>query len=257
MQISSKATRLAVLIIATLALLPTRAFAHDFFLLPASFNAGLSLELEATVGAAFPAAEIVVPEDRIAEARSSGGSQLRISGAGEHSLRLALTSNEPGAHVVAVRLHPRDVEYSEDRIPLILEEYEVAEAARAAVAALPAPRLLRASSQRFAKTIVCLETCAGRAHTAQAFGYPLEFVVDPTAPRRFVLLHEGEPLANYAVALARSSGRVHLATDEAGGVSLGDDIAGPVMLFAAHMSAPVSPQQRFQMLLTSLTAELN
>jgi hypothetical protein len=184
---------------AILALAPAPALAHDFFLLPASFNAGAEVRVQATVGASFPAAEIVVTEDRVAEAAASEGASLRVAGAGPSALDLIFASAAPGAHVASLRLAPRDVEYAEDRIPLIMEEYEVDEAARAAVAALPAPRVLRASSQRFAKSIVCFQSCADWTRAARPAGHPLEFVADPAEPGRFVLLFQGEPLANYPI----------------------------------------------------------
>lgn len=242
---------------AILALAPAPALAHDFFLLPASFNAGAEVRVQATVGASFPAAEIVVTEDRVAEAAASEGASLRVAGAGPSALDLIFASAAPGAHVASLRLAPRDVEYAEDRIPLIMEEYEVDEAARAAVAALPAPRVLRASSQRFAKSIVCFQSCADWTRAARPAGHPLEFVADPAEPGRFVLLFQGEPLANYPIALARASERAHLVTDDAGAVRVGGGTAGAFMLFAAHMSAPASPGERFQMLLSSLTAQLS
>ncbi len=71
------------------------------------------------------------------------------------------------------------------------------------------------------------------------------------------LLFNGEPLANYPVALARAASREHQVTDQTGGVVVGDDVSGPFMLFAAHMTAPADARQRFRMLLSSLTAQLN
>lgn len=240
---------------AILAFAPAGALAHDFFLLPETFRAGSEVQLEASVAASFPTPEIVVGEDRIAEARASEGAVLRILGPSARSLRLSLEAGAPGAHLVGVRLLPRDVEYAEDRIPLIMEEYEVDEAARVAVAGLPAPRVLRASSERFAKSIVCFQSCEDRSRAVQAAGYPLEFVADPANAGRFVLLFNGAPLPNYPVALAREQERAHLVTDESGGVVVGEDVSGPFMLFAAHMSAPADARERFRMLLTSLTAQ--
>jgi len=136
--------------------------AHDFFLLPDQFHGDGNFEVQATVGAAFPAPETVVGQDRIAELRASEGASVAVAGPGDQSLRLTLTAARPGAHGAGVRLLPREVEYEGDRIALIMEEYDVSVEAAQAVAALPDPRVLRATSERFAKTIVCSETCAAR-----------------------------------------------------------------------------------------------
>lgn len=231
---------------------PSAAMAHDFFLLPNQFHGAGSFEVHATVGAVFPAPETVVTQDRIAEVRASEGASLAVAGPGDQSLRLTFTPSRPGAHVAGVRLLPREVEYEGERVALIMEEYAVSAEAAQAVAALPAPRVLRATSERFAKTIVCSETCAGAA-TAQAFGYPLEFVADASGANQFRLLLNGRPLPHYAIAIATSGARASAQTDVEGRVTADLDGEGPIMLFAAHMSPPTEADGRFVMLLTSLT----
>lgn len=231
---------------------PGAAMAHDFFLLPDHFHGSRSFEVQATVGAAFPTPETVVGQDRIAELRASEGASVAVLGPAAQSLRLTLTAQRAGAHVAGVRTLPREVEYEGERIELIMEEYEVSAEAQQAVAALPAPRVLRATSERFAKTIVCSETCAGNA-AAQAFGYPLEFVADASSANQFRLLLNGRPLANHPVAIATSGARASARTDAEGRVTVNLDGAGPTMLFAAHMSPPAEAGGRFALWLTSLT----
>ena len=245
------AFRAAALASLVLAAWPGVAMAHDFFLLPEQFHGRGSFELHATVGAAFPAPETVVGPERIAELRASEGASIAVAGPSDQSLRLTLTAARPGAHVAGVRILPREVEYEGERIALIMEEYEVSAEAAQAVAGLPAPRVLRATSERFAKTIVCSETCAGSAAT-QAFGYPLEFVADASA-NQFHLLLNGRPLPNYPIAIATSGSRASLRTDADGRVTVNFDGEGPIMLFAAHMSPPAEAGGRFTMWLTSLT----
>lgn len=246
------ATRTGACAALVLAAWPGAAMAHDFFLLPAQFHGGQSFEVRATVGAAFPTPETVVGQDRIAEVRASEGASVAVVGPGNQSLRLALTAARPGAHVAGVRLLPREVEYEGERIALIMEEYEVSAEAAQAVAALPDPRVLRATSERFAKTIVCSETCTGAA-AAEAFGYPLEFVADASGANQFRLLLNGRPLANYPIAIATNGARAGSRTDADGRVTANLDGAGPTMLFAAHISPPAEAGGRFSMLLTSLT----
>lgn len=244
-----RAAAFAALVLATW---PSSAMAHDFFLLPDQFHGAGSFAVHATVGAAFPTPETVVAQDRIAELRASEGASVAVAGPGSQALRLTLTTQRAGAHVAGVRLLPREVEYEGERIALIMEEYEVSAEAAQAVATLPAPRVLRATSERFAKTIVCSETCAGAA-AAEAFGYPLEVVADATGANRFRLLLNGRPLANYPVAIATSGARASARTDAEGRVTADLYGEGPFMLFAAHMSPPAEAGGRFSMLLTSLT----
>jgi hypothetical protein len=244
--------RAAALAALVLAAWPGAALAHDFFLLPGEFRAAGSFELHATVGAAFPTPETVVGQDRIAELRASEGASIAVAGPGPQLLRLTLTPLRPGALVAGVRLLPRDVEYEGERIALIMDEYEVSAEAAQAVAALTPPRVLRATSERFAKTIVCSETCTGGA-AVDPFGYPLEFVADASAANQFRLLLNGRPLANYPVAVATNGARASTRTDAEGRVTAHLDGAGPVMLFAAHMHPPAEAGGRFSMLLTSLT----
>lgn len=231
---------------------PSAALAHDFFLLPDQFRGAGSFEVHATVGAAFPTPETVVGQDRIAELRASEGASVAVVGPGEQSLRMRFTAARPGAHVAGVRLLQREVEYEGERIALIMEEYEVSAEAQQAVAALPDPRVLRATSERFAKTMVCSETCAGASAT-QAFGYPLEFVPDASGANQFRLLLNGRSLPDYPVAIATSGERASARTDAEGRVTVNVEREGPIMLFAAHMAPPAEAGGRFPMLLTSLT----
>lgn len=233
------------------------ASAHDFFLLPAQFTtAGAgTVNIQATVGSSFPTPEVVVTTDRVDQlfAAGSGNPRVRIAGAGAKALNLEATGARPGLLVAAVRSKPRDVEYGEDRIPLILGEYRVSPEAAAAVERLQRPRTWRVSSRRFAKTFVCVRTCAKASVGDRALGAPLEFVGRGPTARYFRLLGAGRPLANYPVDLVGSDGkRQHLSTDARGRVRLPAAAKGPLMLFAAHLEPPASGE-RFTLHLTSLT----
>lgn len=240
-----------------LALTALPAAAHDFFLLPDAFVAsGTSARIAATVGSAFPTPEIVVTPDRVAAVtvRTTGPeARATVVGPAEKALALSTPLPTTGPAVVAVTLKPRDVEYGEDRIDLILDEYQVSDAAKAAVAALPRPRTLKVDSRRFAKTIVCRTRCDGVTSIAP-HGLELEFV--PVADGRFRLQQTGAPVANYPVALATRDGkRRHVSTDARGEVTVPADATGPLMLFASTMATPASPGERFVLRLTSLTTE--
>ena len=222
------------------------ASAHDFFLLPAAFtvDAAQPVALQATVASSFPVPEIVVPADRTERlaAIGPGQPQLRVAGVGDKGLRLEVAGAQAGMLVTAAAIRPRDVDYTEDRIPLILGEYRVAPAAAAAVEALPRPRTWQVVSRRHAKAFVCVADCQDRSAAAQPTGVPLEFVLSGREDGAFSLLADGQPLANYPVDVVGQDGkRAHLSTDENGTLVLGESPRGPLMLFAARLQPPAGP----------------
>ena len=239
------------------ALWTTAATAHDFFLMPQKFEADAKSGalIQATVGSSFPSAEIVVTVDRVDKtlANAPGKPEVHVLGAGEKSLNLHVAGAGNGLLVAAVGTKPRDVDYGEDRIPLILGEYRVAPDAVAAVNALPKPRNWQVVSRRFAKTFVCIDSCRDRSAAEKSMGASLEFVGSSSGLDHFQLLAGGKPLANYPVDLVGSDGkRQHLSTDAKGAVHLAAAARGTMMLFAAKLEPPVGAA-RFTLDLTSLT----
>jgi len=233
------------------------ASAHDFFLLPVQFvsPAGSPVGIQATVGSNFPTPEISVPADRAetVSAVGPGKPQVRVAGATEKALNLEVAGPAPGLLTVGVSSRPRDVEYAEDRIPLILGEYRVTRDAAAAVAALPKPRTWKVISRRFAKTMICVENCTDRSAADKSFGGHLEFLGSRSMAEHFTLLANGKPLANYPVDLVGQDGkRQHLTTDASGSVHLAGTSRGTMMLFAARLEPPKGAE-RFTLDLTSLT----
>ena len=234
------------------------AWGHDFFLLPDSFHVqgANQLMIRATVGSSFPTPEIVVTADRVDRTwvLGAGNPQLHVMGADEKSLLLHVADARPGLLVSAVKSKPRDVEYGEDRIPLILGEYRVAPAAAAAVERLPKPRTWQVTSRRFAKTLVCVERCAGDVG-AQPLDGTLEFVAHGATREHFQLIGGGRPLANYPVDLVGPDGkRQRIASDAQGMVHVPASATGRMMLFAAVLTPPAGAG-RFTLDLTSLTFE--
>lgn len=238
-------------------MLPSGAAAHDFFLLPEQFVASGKggVMLSATVGSSFPAAENAVPADRIERfvAAGRGKPQVHVMSAGPKALNLHVAGASAGLLVVGGSAKPRDVDYAEDRIPLILGEYRVRPQAAAAVEALPKPRTWKVLSRRFAKTFVCVGTCSSRSVADRSFNAHLEFIGDRASSDRFRLLADGKPLANYPIELVGAGGkRQHLSTDIRGDVRLPANARGTMMLFAAKLEPPADAQ-RFTLDLTSLT----
>jgi hypothetical protein len=157
--------------------------------------------------------------------------------------------------VTGVSTKARDVDYAEDRIPLILEEYRVSPESAAAVERLKRPRNWLVSSRRFAKTIVCVQKCTNRSAGERAFGANLEFVGQGSTADHFRLLRKGSPLPNYPIDLVGSDGkRQHLSTDARGDIHLPATARGTMMLFAAVLVPPAG-SERFILDLTSLTLD--
>lgn len=238
-------------------LLPSTALAHDFFLLPSTgpLSGSAPLAIQASVGSSFPKPENVVTPDRVdrVSAHGTGSPKLTIAGAGATALNLALTDVGAGTVVAAVTTKPRDVEYGEDRIPLILEEYRVSKEALQSVANLPKPRTLKATSRRFAKTLVCVRSCDDLSAARKPLDYPLEFVASEGAPGRFKLLASGRPLGSYPVDVVNEAGeRRYHNTNSVGEIDLPVDAKGRMMLFAAVLTPP-SGVERYTLDLTTLT----
>ena len=248
---------LAGALASTALLLPSAAAAHDFFLLPEQFVASgeKGVMLSATVGSSFPAPENAVPADRIdrVSAAGAGNPQVHITGAGAKALNLHVAGAGTGLLVVGGSAKPREVDYAEDRIPLILGEYRFLPKAAAAVEALPKPRTWRVLSRRFAKTFVCVRSCRVRSAAERPLGGHLEFVGHRSSSDRFRLLAAGKPLANYPVDVVDHAGkRQHLSTDARGEIRVPAKLRGMMMLFAAKLEPPAGAG-RFILDLTSLT----
>ncbi len=237
--------------------LPSAAIAHDFFLLPGApaSSGGAKLTIQASVGSSFPKTDNVVTPDRVdrVSAHGAGSPKLTVDGPGATALNLELTDIGSGTVVAAVTTKVRDVEYGEDRIPLILEEYRVSKAALQSVAELSKPRTLRATSRRFAKTLVCVRGCEDRSAAEKPLGFPLKFVASEGAAGRFKLLASGRPLGDYPVDIVNEAGeRRHLNTSNSGEIEVPADAKGRMMLFAAVLTPPAS-SERYVLDLSTLT----
>jgi len=83
--------------------------------------------IAATVSSEFPKTNAVVPADRVDQlyASGAGSRKLTVEGAAPDALNLRLTAPRNGLVVAAMRTKPRDVDYAEDRIGTILEEYNI------------------------------------------------------------------------------------------------------------------------------------
>lgn len=125
--------------------------------------------------------------------------------------------------------------------------------AAAAVERLAKPRTWKVVSRRFAKTLVCVQSCRGGAASNRPLDGTLEFVTRGSGTDHFQLLAGGKPLGNYPVDLVGSDGkRQHLTTDRQGAIHVPAGAKGSQMLFAAVLTPPKG-FERFTLDLTSLT----
>lgn len=242
------------------AIATSSASAHDFFIMPTEFSVaqGETLMVDVTIGSKFPQAEIAVGPERIAELRVVGDPQasFKATGPGPKSMQTQFKGAEPGLAILSARTPPRDVQYAEDKIAGILEEYQVSPEAVRSVAALPSPRVLKAVSTRFAKSFVCVERCEGGSDPTKALGHSVEFVAIDGSAKSFTLLANGAPMTNYPAVIATANGeRRHVRTSSKGSVELPSGLTGPVMLFAAVMQPPAEAGGRFKLDLASLTLD--
>ena len=243
------------------AFVPAAASAHDFFILPTSFVTarGDPLMVDVTIASEFPELELVVAADRIAELRVVGDPQAMFEavGPGPQSMRTRFRATEPGLAILSARAVPRDVEYPEDRIGGIMQEYQVSPEAVRSVDRLPRPRVLKAISSRFAKSFVCVERCDGGSDPTRPLGHSLEFVATSGSATSYTLLAKGAPLADYPVVIASADGtRTRTRSSAEGWVEVPAGLTGAVMLFAAVMTPPADGGDRFVLDLASLTLDV-
>jgi len=256
---ASKTLQTSLIGIGLAAMVASSASAHDFFILPTAFTTTThgSLPVDVTIASKFPELEIALGAERVAELRVVGDPQavFKAAGPGPKSMKTTFMAHAPGLAILSARAPTREVEYPDNRIAGILEEYQVSPEAVRSVEALPRPRVLKALSTRFAKSFVCVERCEGGTDATKPLGHSLEFVATTNgSAKSFTLLTNGAPLANYPAIIAKANGeRLHLRTSNKGDLELPAGLTGPVMLFAAVMQPPAKAGERFKLDLASLT----
>ena len=252
--------RLATTAAAVALLSAGAAAAHDFFLLPQSFTGPVDrlLIVHATSSSDFPDPDVGPSRERLGEVAATVGGRpanVAVQAQTAKTLRLAVSSRQPGLGVITVQTPWRDADWGPQQVEGYLEEHpfrpsDVAEARRL----LPEPRTLKVRSRRLAKTLACFGACSPGG-TAAA-GLEVEFVPEAGRPGTFRLLRDGRPLAGQPVTVRPATGeRRTVLTDAGGHVSVPAGTSGPVMLLAATLDAPAEPGGRFTARLASLTFE--
>lgn len=226
----------ALLTAAALLLAPVAAHAHDTFLIgpPTPTPAGQPVALSLTSGMGFPALEYGPKADRVAAVAASSGT-LVVRDRQELELRLRLVDVRLGLQTAAVSLKPFTFTLTQGEVAHYMDE--IAAAPELRERALGGGEF-RESYAKHAKAMICVGTCTLSAEALRPVGAPLEFVADP-ALMRFVLLHQGRPLASHAVAVQVAGGeRRLLTTDADGAVDLPADARGVVLLSAVRLVPP-------------------
>lgn len=256
--------RIALLMATGLGLSAGAAAAHDFFLMPAGFvgPGGRPLIVHATSSSDFPALNVGSPRTRLAEVRAMVDGRpaaVTVEAQTAQSLRLAVSSDNPGMAVVAVETIWGESNWRPDQVDTYLEEHPFkAEDVSAARRLLPEGATLHVRSRRLAKTLVCFQTCTPTATAPTGLEVELlpEFDAGRSSPVSFQLVRNGSPLTEHPVTVRFGQGeRREVLTDQEGRLRLPEGLTGPVMLVAATLDLPTEPGGRFITNNASLTFE--
>lgn len=228
---------------------PLAAQAHDSFLiLPASVAAGRPFAVQVTSSSFFPEPETAIRPGRIYRLFARSGDQALETRPTEGEVAMQIAVSPPGeaGAVIGVSLSPWPIEVGADERSHYMDEIGALPALRAAVeAGTAADGVLHETYTKHLKAIACSQTCAG-VGAERPLGLYLEFIVDPSRPRAFVLLRNGAPLTGLPVfATTENMGRLPLVTDAQGRVILPEGLTGPVLLMAVDLQPPLGPHARF------------
>lgn len=241
------------------------ASAHDTWLLPDRFSVavGGSVELAMTSGMNFPANDVAVAAERLAEngVRGAGAAgTLKVEGAREGALRLSAALTRDGVAAFWATSRPRTVDRPADQVGHYLDEIGHAETAGKAWEARGRPAW-RETYVKMAKTFVAAGKGGGEVDWRRPVGLPLELVpdFDPTAVTagRTVtlrLLWEGKPVRIQVTALDAGGQPSRRYPDAEGRVSFTIASAGP-WLFKATRLAESAGGAEWASQFTTLTIE--
>lgn len=204
-----RATAVAVALAGGLVLGTGLLFAHDFWIIPMSFQVGTNewIEVRGQTSVKFPTSVSAVTPERVATARvisATGEERLSDLSVNEKSLVLRHRPTTAGQRVVAVALVTRTSRAASaglkryialEGAPDLAERYE-------REGLFSKADSVTQLTTKYAKTVVDVGTAGPRAFS-RAAGHPLEFVpvTDPSAAQvnsdmAIQLLFRGRPLAN-------------------------------------------------------------
>lgn len=240
------------------------AVAHDFFLAPERFvgPAGQPLIVHATSSSDFPALNIGSQPTRIADLQAlvAGRPADVTVTAQPQSLRLTVSSESQGMASVTLQTIWGETSWRPDQVDTYLEEHPFkAEEVATVRRLLPEGATLQIRSRRLAKTLVCFQTCTPAVNGAGGLEVEFlpEFELGRTAPTRFQLVRNGNPMSAHPVTIRFGQDqRREVQTDGNGRLELPEGTIGPVMLVAATLDAPTEGGGRFTTNNATLTFEV-
>jgi uncharacterized GH25 family protein len=241
-----------------IALLATRAFAHDFWIEPSTFRpaAGTTFSAALRVGEHFEGDPVPRRAARIESfvVRDASGERAVKGFEGQDPAGF-VQSDEAGVVVLGYRSKANPHEISREKFLTFLNEegvqgLKVGEGKQ------------RERFFRFAKAVVLVERRASARRTNDENaglkpGAPLgfRFEIVSVDDSRFQLFHEQKPLANTLVMATNRNGKTHSARTDANGTVRFPITAGVWLLKATHVIPSSDPAFQWDSLWASLTFE--
>lgn len=222
--------------------------AHDTFLLPSQNNwsVGNSVDVRLTSALHFPDLASGPSKDRISSTVIRiGGEDVDTFSLRETKtfLSLGFTAEQTGFGVIAISTKPRFGDISPENAEVYFDEIGAEPPVRQAFDALPGTPPLRRSYSKHAKSFICVEDCkAGSSARSTPVNQALEFVEIDDKPNSFLLLRDGQPLANHKVKLSTTAKETHeFQTSQAGELTVSGKVSGVVILQAVVITLPAQP----------------
>lgn len=226
-----------------------KLFAHETWLSPSSFvdSTRGAIRFDLTSGMEFPELDYAISPDRIAEAqaRVEGAKlDLKITGRDQHSLPFQLTSPPAGLVTAWIRLLPKTLQLSPEKVAEYFAEIDAPSTVRDTWKEWKRFGPWKETYTKCAKTFLRVGDGANDESWKTAAGLPLEIIplVDPTRLKvgdkaDFQLIENGEPLPEISVGLITEGKgkRIFVTTDKVGHATFAFDKPGRALLFAVHL----------------------
>jgi hypothetical protein len=248
----------------TLALGPTRGFAHDTWLLPTRFDlpAGAKLEVDLTSGMSFPELESAVEPDRLAvTGLRLAGRTVTLTPAPPRAAALRLSATAEGSGIASLWLatKPRTLTLTPDQVIEYLAEIG---AAKAVEQRWRRQQRWRETYSKQAKSYARVGDASGDSSWQQPVGLELELVPldDPTTLRpgqqlRVRVLRSGRPLPGFPLSAVPAGGGAPFlkTTGRDGAVAFTAGEPGPWLLRGTLIEESTAADADWTSVFTTLT----
>ncbi|MBA3960706.1 MAG: DUF4198 domain-containing protein [Chthoniobacterales bacterium] len=222
--------------------------AHETWLAPSSdaLTPGEQVDLNLTSGMKFPVLEYAIKPERVALARYRLGTvedALATPSRGKTALHFRQTFPKPGLVVAWVRLLPKTLELSPDKVAEYFEEIDAPREVRDLWASLRGKESWNETYTKCAKTFLRSGEDKGGDSSKKPVGLPFEIVpltsigsLRAGQSADFQLLENGAPLAHIAVGrISAGDPRAFFLTDANGRVNIPFARSGRTLLLAVHL----------------------